>query len=131
VRSLLEGRSIRSAPRRRLKKAETLRTCRQLLKVEPALWLFVTVSGLEPTNNAAERAIRPAVLWRLPALVLKARQVVFLSQADADCGNESPFSESECLGIYDRGDLAHLGEVVLLPLYTKESSSADSISLAA
>ncbi len=44
--------------------AKTVRTCRQLLKVEPALWLFVTVEGLEPTNNAAERAIRPAVLWR-------------------------------------------------------------------
>jgi hypothetical protein len=41
-----------------------VRTCRQLLKVEAALWLFVTVEGLEPTNNAAERAIRPAVLWR-------------------------------------------------------------------
>ena len=37
---------------------------RQLLKVEPALWLFVTVEGVEPTNNAAERAIRPAVIWR-------------------------------------------------------------------
>ncbi|MDF5733393.1 MAG: transposase, partial [Rhizonema sp. PD38] len=36
---------------------------RQLLKVEPALWLFVTVEGVEPTNNAAERAIRPAVIW--------------------------------------------------------------------
>ena len=44
--------------------AHTVRTCRQLLKVEPALWLFVDVEGLEPTNNAAERAIRPAVLWR-------------------------------------------------------------------
>lgn len=44
--------------------AKTVRTCRQLLKMEPALWLFVTIEGLEPTNNAAERAIRPAVLWR-------------------------------------------------------------------
>jgi transposase len=44
--------------------AKTVRTCQQLLKVEPALWLFVTVEGVEPTNNAAERAIRPAVLWR-------------------------------------------------------------------
>lgn len=26
--------------------------------------MFVTVEGVEPTNNAAERAIRPAVLWR-------------------------------------------------------------------
>jgi len=44
--------------------AKTVRTCRQILKVEPALWLFVTVEGVEPTNNAAERAIRPAVIWR-------------------------------------------------------------------
>jgi hypothetical protein len=44
--------------------AKTVRTCRQLLKVETAMWLFVTTSGVEPTNNAAERAIRPAVIWR-------------------------------------------------------------------
>jgi hypothetical protein len=28
------------------------------------MWLFVSVEGVEPTNNAAERAIRPAVIWR-------------------------------------------------------------------
>ena len=44
--------------------AKTVRTCRQILKVEPALWLFVDVEGVEPTNNAAQRAIRPAVIWR-------------------------------------------------------------------
>lgn len=44
--------------------AKTVRTCRQLLVVEQALWLFVFVEGVEPTNNAAERAIRPAVIWR-------------------------------------------------------------------
>ena len=44
--------------------AKTVRTCRQLLKVEPAMWLFVSIEGVEPTNNAAERAIRPAVIWR-------------------------------------------------------------------
>ena len=38
--------------------------CRSLLKLWPALWTFVTVEGVEPTNNAAERALRPAVLWR-------------------------------------------------------------------
>jgi transposase len=26
--------------------------------------LFVTTVGVEPTNNAAERAIRPTVIWR-------------------------------------------------------------------
>jgi transposase len=38
--------------------------CRSLLKLEPALWTFLTVPGVEPTNNAAEQALRPAVLWR-------------------------------------------------------------------
>jgi transposase len=35
-----------------------------LLKLWPALWTFLTVAGVEPTNNAAEQALRPAVLWR-------------------------------------------------------------------
>jgi transposase len=39
-----------------------------LLKVEPALRLFVRVEGIEPTNNAAERALRPAVIWRRTSL---------------------------------------------------------------
>jgi hypothetical protein len=38
--------------------------CRDLLYTWPALWTFVHVAGVEPTNNAAERALRPAVLWR-------------------------------------------------------------------
>jgi transposase len=37
---------------------------RSLLQLWPALWTFVRVPGVEPTNNAAERALRPAVLWR-------------------------------------------------------------------
>jgi transposase len=44
--------------------AKTVRTCRNLLKLETALWLFIRVDDVEPTNNAAERAIRPAVIWR-------------------------------------------------------------------
>jgi len=38
--------------------------CRNLLKLGPALWTFARVEGVEPTNNPAERALRPAVLWR-------------------------------------------------------------------
>jgi transposase len=38
--------------------------CNDVGQLEPALWTFVTVEGVEPTNNAAERALRPAVLWR-------------------------------------------------------------------
>jgi len=39
-------------------------TCRNLLKREAALWTFIWESGVEPTNNAAERPLRRAVLWR-------------------------------------------------------------------
>lgn len=28
------------------------------------LWTLARVEGVEPTNNVAERALRPAVLWR-------------------------------------------------------------------
>jgi transposase len=38
--------------------------CRDLDKWWPALWTFARVEGVEPTNNGAERALRPAVLWR-------------------------------------------------------------------
>jgi transposase len=44
--------------------AETAGTCAKILEVEEALWTFARVEGLEPTNNAAERALRPAVLRR-------------------------------------------------------------------
>lgn len=38
--------------------------CRKILQLREALWTCVRVEGVEPTNNAAERAIRPGVLWR-------------------------------------------------------------------
>jgi transposase len=37
--------------------------CRNVLKLWRSLWTFVD-EPVEPTNNAAERALRPAVLWR-------------------------------------------------------------------
>jgi transposase len=43
---------------------KTAATCQELLKKEAALWTFVRVPGLDPTNNGAERALRHAVQWR-------------------------------------------------------------------
>ena len=43
---------------------KTAGTCRDILKRRQALWTFVQVAGVEPTNNTAERSIRPGVLWR-------------------------------------------------------------------
>jgi hypothetical protein len=61
---LLETASYEIGSKENTPLAKTVRTCRMLLNVEQALWLFVSVEGVEPTNNAAERAIRPAVIWR-------------------------------------------------------------------
>ena len=43
---------------------KTAGTCRELLVVEPAMWTFVRLNGVEPTNNSGERAIRPGVILR-------------------------------------------------------------------
>lgn len=44
--------------------SKTAGTCRDILKREEALWTFVRVEGVQPTNNLAERQVRPGVLWR-------------------------------------------------------------------
>lgn len=44
--------------------AATEGTCQEMLKRRQALGPFVQVDGVAPTNNTAERALRPGVLWR-------------------------------------------------------------------
>ena len=57
VERLLEAGSRCGVPK-------TAGTCQDILKRREALWTFVQVAGVEPTNNTAERSIRPGVLWR-------------------------------------------------------------------
>jgi transposase len=40
------------------------RSTKQLLTLWPALWSFALHTGVEPTNNEAERALRAGVIWR-------------------------------------------------------------------
>jgi transposase len=44
--------------------ARTVRTCQQILQRSDALWTFLETTGVEPTNNAAERALRQSVIQR-------------------------------------------------------------------
>jgi transposase len=44
--------------------ARVSKFCEHLLILEPALWTFVKIEGVEPTNNYMERLLRRAVLWR-------------------------------------------------------------------
>lgn len=48
----------------KLKDKKVARFCKSLLKLWSGLWKFLYVEGVEPTNNSAERALRPAVLAR-------------------------------------------------------------------
>jgi transposase len=48
----------------RCSRAKTAATSFELLKVEDGLWSFARVQGVAPTNNAVERALRHAVIWR-------------------------------------------------------------------
>ena len=43
---------------------KTAGVCGELLSITSSLWRFASVPGVEPTNNAAERAVRHAVCWR-------------------------------------------------------------------
>lgn len=61
---------VQSAIREALERGQQIRwqrisgLSRELLALWEGLWVFVSTEGVEPTNNAAERALRPAVLWR-------------------------------------------------------------------
>lgn len=43
---------------------KTSGTCAEILEVFPSLWTFLRVEGVDPTNNLAERELRPAVQMR-------------------------------------------------------------------
>jgi transposase len=44
--------------------ARTHGFCKELVEHKGNLWTFVDVEGIQPTNNAAEQALRHAVIWR-------------------------------------------------------------------
>lgn len=56
------GKLLRQAAVRAEKK--TAGMAREILTLEKALWTFVDVPGLEPTNNFGERCIRHGVVYR-------------------------------------------------------------------
>jgi transposase len=43
---------------------KTAGCCKMLIQEEAKMWTFAKVEGVEPTTNAAERALRKAAIWR-------------------------------------------------------------------
>lgn len=66
--------------------AKTQGVAKAILKHEPVLFTFVLATGVEPTNNAAERALRGAVIWK------KSASAPTASTAAASSSASSPWS---------------------------------------
>jgi transposase len=70
VELLLKAEPVKAAFRALLNMGQgsedraTRNLCKSLLERWDGLWTFLSEPGVEPTNNAAERALRTAVLWR-------------------------------------------------------------------
>ncbi len=90
-------------------------SCAHILKFEPALWTFIKVEGIEPTNNEAEREIRSGVIWR---------KTSFGSQSEAgSLFAERMLTVSATLKRQDRNILDNLTEACTARLYKRPSPS--------
>jgi transposase len=80
------------------------RFCAHLRQRWRALWTFARVPDLEPTNNHAERMLRPAVIWR---------NTSFGCSSDQGCRFvERMLSVIQTCRLQGRGVLAYLGEAL-------------------
>src|SRR6185437_6719648 len=68
--------------------------CRELYNHREWLWTFVDVQGIEPTNNAAERALRPGRVERWRGGLGGAYQFSALSSAGASLATPCSVSTS-------------------------------------
>lgn len=68
ARRELKGILTRALRRLHAGRWKAARFSKRLLKCFSALWTFVENKHIEPTNNHAERLLRPAVLWRKNSL---------------------------------------------------------------
>jgi transposase len=88
---------------------------RNLLKVWPALWTFASATGVEPTNNHAERALRGAVIYRKLSLGSQSEagehRIARLLSAHTTCRLQRRSLHAylvDLLGAHARGDPAPL-----------------------
>lgn len=93
--------------------AQTKTTCHNLRQLEPALWTFLRVEGVEPTNNSAERSQRRGVCKRDRTFGTQtsagSRYVERILTTTATCRQQ------------DKNALNYLTEVLVAYLYGREA----------
>ena len=76
---------------------------KKILEVEVSMWTFVEHPGVEPTNNAAERALRHAVIWRKTSFGTQSTRNG-LRRTHADRGDQPASPRPKRLRIPRRGE---------------------------
>jgi transposase len=102
---------IRSFAAKRARNKRCRGMAHNLLKLWPALWTFASHTGVQPTNNHAERSLRGAVIYRKLSLGSQSetgeRKIERLLSASTTCRlqHRSLFAYmSELLTAHTRGD---------------------------
>ena len=86
-----------------LAQMQTRHVCQNLLKLEGALWTFVALEGIEPTNNRAERCLRRAVLWRRRSFGTQSEAGSQFVGRVLTAVTTLQSTETRCVGLSDRG----------------------------
>ncbi|MFM7548591.1 MAG: transposase [Cyanobacteriota bacterium] len=80
--------------------SSTVRTCRQMFNVASAFWTFLEHPELvAPTNNAAERALRPTLILRQLSYGVQSQQGWALPQPSGDRDDNPQAAGSGCAGV--------------------------------
>ena len=77
-------------------------TCRELYEHRQWLWTFLHHEGVEPTNNAGERSLRHAVIWRKLSFGTQSAPRQPLRRDDADGDRNLPSTASQRLCLHHR-----------------------------
>lgn len=100
LRERIEGLLRKGA---RSRHAKTANFCAGLLEEYEALWTFCEVERVEPTNNAAERAVRHAVIMRKTQLGTQSDHGSRWIERICSIQRELPATRALAPGLPDRG----------------------------
>jgi transposase len=90
--------------------SKTENTCKRLLKLKPALWIFIDTEDVAPTNNLAERTLRGYVIFRKICLgTQSARGSLYLERVMTTVGS-CRLQGRNVLDFLTQAVKAHFGE---------------------
>lgn len=102
--------------------AKTRTLAQELCRLWKSLWTFAVREGVQPTNNEAERAIRPAVLWRKVSLGTQSESGQRFVERILTVGATARKTGTRFFGFLSDLSFAHLNHLPLPSLYGVQPS---------